>query len=181
MTIDEALDELGLVLPRSRKLPCPDHYDKTASLHVYADHFYCFSCAKHGDAFGLIALFQGKPVEEVLRTYRPSQGDGLSRRRATAGRSLSEFGRYIDSRWREMYSKFWSELAGIMQNEPLWVVEQRIALFGDVFDEFRDWLLGSGLYHGEDRPAPAEAERRLDEFETELKQILDRERGYAKH
>lgn len=67
MTIDQALGRLGLARPRGSKLSCPQHEDKTASLHLYDDHFYCFACGQSGDGYGLIAWYTGEPVGRVLR------------------------------------------------------------------------------------------------------------------
>lgn len=69
MTIDDALAIVDVHLPRSRMLRCPAHNDKTPSLRVYDDSYYCFSCGRNGDAYGLIAIFQGRDVADVLRQY----------------------------------------------------------------------------------------------------------------
>ena len=36
----------GLEMNRAGMACCPFHDDKTPSLKVYDDHFYCFGCAK---------------------------------------------------------------------------------------------------------------------------------------
>lgn len=71
MTIEEALDIVGERWPRTGKLHCPAHPDKTPSLQLYKknDSFYCFSCSRNGDAFGLIALLADMPIKDVLRKY----------------------------------------------------------------------------------------------------------------
>lgn len=33
---------------------CPFHSEKTASFHVYPDHYHCYGCGAHGDAIGFI-------------------------------------------------------------------------------------------------------------------------------
>jgi hypothetical protein len=38
----------GHVVGRSRKVPCPLHEDRTPSLHVYDDGYFCFGCRVHG-------------------------------------------------------------------------------------------------------------------------------------
>lgn len=46
----------GLRVGRSRKVRCPLHEDRTASLHVYedpADGWYCFGCGRGGSVFDL--------------------------------------------------------------------------------------------------------------------------------
>jgi hypothetical protein len=34
---------------RNRKICCPFHDEKTPSLHIYPDHYYCFGCKAYGD------------------------------------------------------------------------------------------------------------------------------------
>lgn len=76
MTIDEALAIIA-ARPYRNKLSCPAHMDRTASLQLYSDSWYCFSCARSGDAYGLIALFQDRPVSEVLRDLGPSRDPNM--------------------------------------------------------------------------------------------------------
>lgn len=37
---------------------CPFHHEKTASLKVYEDSFYCFGCHVGGDIFGFVKLIE---------------------------------------------------------------------------------------------------------------------------
>jgi len=48
MEIDLA-DLIGEPVPRSRKICCPFHDEKTPSMHIYPDHFHCYGCGAHGD------------------------------------------------------------------------------------------------------------------------------------
>jgi CHC2 zinc finger len=46
----------GHAVGRSRKVLCPLHEDRTPSLHVYDDGWYCFGCNRHGhSAYDLAA------------------------------------------------------------------------------------------------------------------------------
>ena len=47
-TIDlaELIDE---PVPNNRKICCRFHDERTPSLHIYTDHFYCFGCHAWGD------------------------------------------------------------------------------------------------------------------------------------
>ena len=76
MKLHDALDRVGLPWPRHGKMSCPEHADKTPSLQLYekTNSFYCFSCGKTGDGYGLYAMLSGTRVEDVLRasTDRPS-------------------------------------------------------------------------------------------------------------
>ena len=48
----------GLAVPRSRKVPCPFHEDRTPSLHVYlqpAEGWHCYGCGRGGSVYDLAA------------------------------------------------------------------------------------------------------------------------------
>ena len=64
---------LGVRVPRHRKVACPFHADRHASLHVYetaARGWYCFGrCRRGGTIYDLAALLYGYGArgEEFLR------------------------------------------------------------------------------------------------------------------
>ena len=58
----------GLEISRSGMACCPFHDDKTPSLKIYHDHFYCFGCGETGDATGFVAkLFDIKQIEAAKK------------------------------------------------------------------------------------------------------------------
>jgi hypothetical protein len=67
---------LGVEVPRHRKVPCPFHADRHASLHVYETAergWYCFgACRRGGTIYDLAAplYFSGQSAEMVLRGER---------------------------------------------------------------------------------------------------------------
>ena len=44
-----AAERYGLEVNDSSMARCPFHNDRTPSVKLYADHFYCFGCGKYGD------------------------------------------------------------------------------------------------------------------------------------
>jgi hypothetical protein len=53
----------GLTVPRSGKVRCPFHDDRTPSLHVYAGSghgWYCFGCRQGGSVYDFAALLWGR-------------------------------------------------------------------------------------------------------------------------
>ena len=53
----DILDRYGLRPNRSGFLNCPFHQgDRTASLKIYKDSFYCFGCGASGDIFKFVML-----------------------------------------------------------------------------------------------------------------------------
>src|SRR5439155_14671572 len=67
---------LGAEVPRHRKVPCPFHEDRHASLHVYETAergWYCFGrCRRGGTIYDLAAplYFSGQSPEVLLRGER---------------------------------------------------------------------------------------------------------------
>lgn len=59
ISMPDVLLRYGIVLPRNRKISCPFHKEKTASLHIYEDHFYCFGCGAFGDIVDFVAQIEG--------------------------------------------------------------------------------------------------------------------------
>ena len=49
----------GLQINRSGMACCPFHEERTPSLKVYDDHFYCFGCGATGDCTGFVAKMFG--------------------------------------------------------------------------------------------------------------------------
>lgn len=54
---------------RMAKCPLPGHIDRTPSFVVYDDtqHFHCFGCQAHGDAFTFLAAMMGLEVKRDFR------------------------------------------------------------------------------------------------------------------
>jgi hypothetical protein len=78
---------LGVEVPRHRKVPCPFHDDRHASLHVYETAergWYCFgACRRGGTIYDLAAPLYGYAVRgenflrlraELRRLFRPEAG-----------------------------------------------------------------------------------------------------------
>ena len=52
----------------ANKTLCLFHKDKQPSMHVYGDHYHCFTCNAHGDTIALVmALYQLKFSDAVKR------------------------------------------------------------------------------------------------------------------
>lgn len=80
MTLQDAIDMLGIRVPRSKQLMCPTGHDKASPsfmLYPETDSFYCFGCGRSGDAYGLIALWTDKPIAQVLREYSDGFGPAV--------------------------------------------------------------------------------------------------------
>ncbi len=65
--INTAAEYYGLNVRKDTAL-CPFHNEKTGSLKLYHDHFYCFGCGEHGDVIKLTAKLLGlSPIDSARR------------------------------------------------------------------------------------------------------------------
>lgn len=65
--INTAAEYYGLNVRKDTAL-CPFHAEKTASMKLYHDHFYCFSCGEHGDVIKLTGKLLGlSPIDSAKR------------------------------------------------------------------------------------------------------------------
>lgn len=55
---------------------CPFHADRTPSLKLYGDHFYCFGCGAHGDVIDLTAALLGCSKSVAVRRLEANLGSG---------------------------------------------------------------------------------------------------------
>ncbi len=59
---------------RELKGCCPFHGEKTPSFYVYDDHFHCFGCGAHGDAFAFVMQSQGVSFIEAVEQLAAEAG-----------------------------------------------------------------------------------------------------------
>ena len=67
-------DLIGKPLNRSGKILCPFHDDRSPSLHIYDDHFFCFSCRARGDHVDWLMMVEGKSRAEAEQIFRAWNG-----------------------------------------------------------------------------------------------------------
>ena len=51
----EAAEHYGLKIGRGDMICCPFHNDRTPSMKLNEDYFYCFGCGVHGDVIDFVA------------------------------------------------------------------------------------------------------------------------------
>ena len=67
----------GLQINRSGMACCPFHEERTPSLKVYDDHFYCFGCETTGDCTGFVAKLFGISQFEAAKKISHDLGLNL--------------------------------------------------------------------------------------------------------
>ena len=68
VSVKEAAEYYGLEVNRGNMVCCPFHNDRTPSMKLNEDYFYCFGCGAHGDVIALTAqLFDLAPAEAAKK------------------------------------------------------------------------------------------------------------------
>ncbi len=64
LTTHQVAEHYGLTIGRNRMVCCPFHPDKTPSMKLNDDYYYCFGCGAYGDVVDLAAGLLGlKPYD----------------------------------------------------------------------------------------------------------------------
>ena len=58
-TVRQAAEHYGLKIGQGNMVCCPFHADRTPSMKLNEDYFYCFGCGAHGDVIDLVARLFG--------------------------------------------------------------------------------------------------------------------------
>ena len=67
LTPKHVTEHYGPSIHRGDMICCPFHDDKTPSMKLYDDHFYCFGCQKSGDVIDLAAQLLGLTNYEAAK------------------------------------------------------------------------------------------------------------------
>lgn len=64
-SMQDILARYSLYPNRAGFIPCPFHKEKTASMKIYRDSYYCFGCGANGDIFNFIQEIDGVSFKEA--------------------------------------------------------------------------------------------------------------------
>ena len=107
VSVKEAAEYYGLEVNRGNMICCPFHNDRTPSMKLNEDYFYCFGCGAHGDVVALTTqLFDLPPAEAAkklagdfgITEQKPSVLAKLKRSKSQAeleSRSFRALGDYL--------------------------------------------------------------------------------------
>ena len=115
VSVKEAAEYYGLEVNRGSMICCPFHADRTPSMKLNEEYFYCFGCGAHGDVVALTAqLFDLPPAEAAKKLaadfgiveQKPSVLTKLKRSKSQAeleSRSFRVLGDYLQilQDWKE--------------------------------------------------------------------------------
>lgn len=66
VNLNDALNFYGLSVDSRGYCKCPFHNEKTGSLKVWSDHFYCFGCGASGDVITFVQRFFKLEFKEAM-------------------------------------------------------------------------------------------------------------------
>ena len=116
----DILARYGLHPNRSGFICCPFHKEKTASMKIYQDSYYCFGCGAHGDMFYFVMAMEDLSFRETFLDL----GGAYEHKKETFSERMA---RYHARKDREMRLK---------QAE---VLEAKRKLNNDLIDIYREW------------------------------------------
>ena len=155
----DVVERYGLHVDRAGFVNCPFHAgDRTASLKVYKDSFYCFGCAEHGDIINFVmkmdncdfktaykslggttgrmsdaAVLRMKKRKREAERYKQRLSDALRRLQLAS----SELRYWEDhERHTEPYSEVWCDIQNLLPKVRFFADEALINYL-NVIDEGR--------------------------------------------
>lgn len=91
----EVVRQYGIEINRAGFCRCPFHKEKTASMKIYAQSFYCFGCGAGGDVIDFVRLYERCDFKTAFRMLG-GEFDSHTKKHA-----LSAYKRDADKRTRE--------------------------------------------------------------------------------
>lgn len=80
-SMKDILERYGLPKPnRAGFICCPFHKEKTASMKIYKDSFYCFGCGSGGDIFDFVQKMDGISFKEAFKELGGETDNSFSTR-----------------------------------------------------------------------------------------------------
>ena len=112
------VEQYGFHPNRSGFISCPFHKEKTASMKIYKDSYYCFGCGASGDIFSFIMDMENQSFREVF---------------------LSLGGTYKEETFRDKISRYHAVKEQEVRKKQRKVEEEKRRLNNDLIDIYREW------------------------------------------
>ena len=74
VSVKEAAEYYGLEVNRGNMVCCPFHNDRTPSMKLNEDYFYCFGCGATGDVIDLVAKLFNLSSYDAAKSWRMTLG-----------------------------------------------------------------------------------------------------------
>lgn len=91
VSVKEAAEYYGLEVKRGSMVCCPFHNDRTPSMKLNEDYFYCFGCGATGDVIDLVAkLFNLTSLQAAKKLAADRRCAGCASRQQYEGRQYRQ-------------------------------------------------------------------------------------------
>lgn len=117
-SMQDIVEQYGFHPNRSGFISCPFHKEKTASMKIYKDSYYCFGCGASGDIFSFIMDMENQSFREVF---------------------LSLGGTYKEETFRDKISRYHAVKKQEVRKKQRKVEEKKRRLNNDLIDIYREW------------------------------------------
>lgn len=116
----DILARYGIHPNRSGFICCPFHKEKTASMKIYQDSYYCFGCGAHGDVFDFVMAMDNLSFRESFLDL----GGTYERKKET---------------FRERMARYHAQKERDMRLKQMEALKDRQKLNNDLIDIYREW------------------------------------------
>ena len=65
-SMEDIISRYGFHSSRSHFICCPFHHEKTGSMRIYKDSYYCFGCGEFGDIFSFVEKMEDVSFKEAF-------------------------------------------------------------------------------------------------------------------
>ena len=65
-SMEDIISRYGFHSSRSHFICCPFHHEKTGSMRIYKDSYYCFGCGESGDIFSFVEKMEDVSFKEAF-------------------------------------------------------------------------------------------------------------------
>ena len=114
----DILMRYGIQPNRAGFIRCPFHKEKTASMKIYKDSFYCFGCGASGDIFDFVCRMDDLTFREAF---------------------LSIGGTYEKETFRDKTARYHAQKQREQRQRQVEDLEAKKKLNNDLIDIYRDW------------------------------------------
>jgi len=115
LTMQEIACFYGFKPNRQNYIPCPFHAEKTASLKLYDDSFYCFGCGTGGDLIKFVQLYFNISFPQALIRINSDFRLGLTDKKPVHSRPLQRkptpaelYEIKYNEKWAEYHELLWA-------------------------------------------------------------------------
>ena len=67
VSMQDVVKLYGISINRSGFCKCPFHTEKTASMKIYRDSYYCYGCSAHGDVFTFVQTIENCDFKQAYQ------------------------------------------------------------------------------------------------------------------